>query len=345
MSPKPVILVTGGTGFLGSHIIDQLLSEGYTVRALVRVGRVSALTSMFPTAGSKLEVFEIADLATGDCTEALKGVGALVHVASISFTNGDPLAIFKGNVDCTLNIVKQAIGAGVKKLIATSSYIALFGPDFAPAFSSTPLTEKDWNSITADAVNDSTPPLIAYIAAKTVAERKFWELSEQHEDIDFTTIVPPGILGPLLKTFPRPSSRAGMSRVNIAYKLITGEAAPNTWPVDPVGNAVHVLDAARAHVLAVAAPPLTDGRKKRLIVASGVHTWQEAAELIRRERPELSSRLPKSELTPTPTTCAPLDTSLTEEVVGVKTWLPWEKAFLDSIDSALELWENGESRA
>jgi len=249
-----------------------------------------------------------------------------------------------GNVDGTLNIVNQAIKAGVKKLIVTSSFIALFGPDFAPAFSTVPLTEKDWNTITIDQVNNSTPPMVAYIAAKTVGEKKFWELSEQHKDIDFTTIVPPGVYGPLLKSFPRPDTRVGLGTIDYAYRLITGETGPNTWPNIPVGNVVHVADLAKAHVVAVAAPPLKDGRKKRLIAAAGVFTWQQAADLLRRERPEVSNRLPNPDLTPIRQTSAPLDTSLTEEVLGINTWLSWEKAILGSIDSALE-WEKGETKA
>lgn len=104
------------------------------------------------------------------------------------------------------------------------------------------------------------------------------------------------------------------------------------------------MDLAKAHVLAVAAPPLKDGGRKRLIAAAGTFTWQQAADLLRKERPEVSSRLPKADLTPGPQTFAPLDTSLTEQVLGIKDWLSWEEAFLGSIDSALE-WEGGEQKA
>jgi len=213
-----------------------------------------------------------------------------------------------------------------------------------------------------DQINDSTPPIMAYVAGKTVGEKKFWELSEQHKDVDFTSskpssscfqdypaneafkVVPPGIYGPLLKTFPRPDNRFGLGTVDSAYRLITGETEPNTWPDNPVGNVVHVADVAKAHVLALTAPPLKDGRKKRLIVAAGVLHWKEAADLLRKERPELISRLPRPDLTPNPQSFAPLDTSLTEEVLGIKTWLSSEQAFLESIDSALE-WEKGETKA
>ncbi|KDQ06523.1 hypothetical protein BOTBODRAFT_149654 [Botryobasidium botryosum FD-172 SS1] len=343
MSSKPIVLVTGGTGFVGSHVIDQLLREGYHVRAPARIGKTSNFNIMFPDAGPKLKVFEVADLATGDFSEALRGVAVLVHVAAPGHSAAAPHTILSITIDGTLNIVNQAIGAGVKKIVATGSFVALFGPDFARAFSSEPLSEKDWNTITAEQVNDGTHPMIAYIAGKTVAERKLWELSEQHKDIDFTTIVPPAIFGPLLKTFPRPSSRSGLSTLDFVYRLVTGEAGPNTWPNVQIGNVVHIFDVVRAHVLAVAAPPLSDGRKKRLVIGPGIYTWQEGADLIKRERPELISRLPRSDLTPIPTTCAPLDTSLAEEVLGIKAWLPWEKAFLEAMDSALEVWEKGEA--
>jgi nucleoside-diphosphate-sugar epimerase len=79
--------VTGGTGFLGSHVIDKLLvDDKYIVRGIAR--SASKLQAIFPNAGSDLEVVEIPSL-TSDFTDAFKGVSAVVHVASPGFLKGE----------------------------------------------------------------------------------------------------------------------------------------------------------------------------------------------------------------------------------------------------------------
>ena len=75
-------LCTGGTGYLGSHVIHQLLKQDqYIIRATVRPGKVANILRMFPNAGSNLQVAEIASL-TADHSEVLKDVYAVLHVAS-----------------------------------------------------------------------------------------------------------------------------------------------------------------------------------------------------------------------------------------------------------------------
>lgn len=75
--------MTGGTGYIGGHVISQLLQKGYTVKAIIRPNRENALRTLFPEGFEKkqIEAIEIASLDSGDYTEALKGVDAVIHVA------------------------------------------------------------------------------------------------------------------------------------------------------------------------------------------------------------------------------------------------------------------------
>jgi nucleoside-diphosphate-sugar epimerase len=75
--------VTGGTGYTGAHIVEQLLAEGDNVRVTVRPGRSSAIQIMFPEAyaNGTLETVEMPSLTHGDYSEALNNVSAVIHAA------------------------------------------------------------------------------------------------------------------------------------------------------------------------------------------------------------------------------------------------------------------------
>ncbi|KAK7441981.1 hypothetical protein VKT23_016259 [Stygiomarasmius scandens] len=127
MSAKPTVLVTGGTGFLGSHIISQLLAQDtYTIRAVAR--SANKLRAIFPDAGEdKLQVVEIPTL-TSDFSDALKGVKAVVHSASPVYLKGESgQEIFEVRAyQGTIHIVEQAIAAGVKKIVTTGTVASLY---------------------------------------------------------------------------------------------------------------------------------------------------------------------------------------------------------------------------
>ncbi len=156
------------------------------------------------------------------------------------------------------------------------------------------------------------------------------------------SVVPPAIYGSILPTFPRPAEISGLASLGFIYELLT--CGPDRWPDVALGNGVHVTDVARAHVLALEAPPLRNGRHKRLLVSYGTDSWPRAAEFLRKERPELSSRLPRVDVPPIPQTVVPLDTSLAEQVLGITSWILWEQTLLDSVDSVLA-WEKGGATA
>jgi nucleoside-diphosphate-sugar epimerase len=87
------VLVTGGTGFVGSHVVDALLDEGYKVRCTVR-----GTSNLRWLEGKSVELIE-ADLRGGDLAEAVTGVEAVVHCAGL--TRGSTEALFAANCDGT----------------------------------------------------------------------------------------------------------------------------------------------------------------------------------------------------------------------------------------------------
>lgn len=117
-----MILVTGGTGFLGSHLIRALVAAGKPVRALYRqqpsprLQDISDKIEWVP--GDILDIFTLED--------ALVGVTQVYHCAAmVSFQAADKDRLLKINVEGTANVVNMALDAGVKKLLYVSSVAAI----------------------------------------------------------------------------------------------------------------------------------------------------------------------------------------------------------------------------
>jgi len=132
-------LVTGGTGFVGAHVVRALLAEGRSVRCLVRPG----------SRRDNLEGLDV-EVVTGDLTDpaslarALSGVETLYHVAAdYRLWARDPQEIYRSNVGGTENVLAAAHGAGVSKVVYTSSVAALgLREDGTAADESTPVERE-----------------------------------------------------------------------------------------------------------------------------------------------------------------------------------------------------------
>ncbi|RZM11521.1 MAG: SDR family NAD(P)-dependent oxidoreductase, partial [Pedobacter sp.] len=119
-----MILVTGGTGFLGSYIIKELIEKGYQVRAL---RRSSHLPSYIPAA-----IFDKVDWVEGDILdvvsldEAMDGIDTVIHSAAIvSFSKKERSKMYQVNVNGTANVVNLALENNIKKLVHISSVAAI----------------------------------------------------------------------------------------------------------------------------------------------------------------------------------------------------------------------------
>jgi UDP-glucose 4-epimerase len=119
------VLVTGGAGFIGSHLVDRLLADGASVRVLdnLSTGAIENLAGA-RRAGSRFEFLEgdIRDLATVE--RAARGAVAIYHQAamrSVPRSIDDPLGANEHNVTGTLNVLEAARRAGVPRVVYASS--------------------------------------------------------------------------------------------------------------------------------------------------------------------------------------------------------------------------------
>ncbi len=129
---EQTVLVTGGSGFIGAHCIDQLLRAGYRVRTTVRsLERESHVRAMLEAAGDghteKLS-FAVADLMSdAGWKEAVAGCAYVLHVAS-PFPSHRPKhedELIVPAREGTLRVLRAARDAGVKRVVVTSSFAAV----------------------------------------------------------------------------------------------------------------------------------------------------------------------------------------------------------------------------
>ena len=120
-----MVLVTGGTGFLGSYIIKELVERNYPVRATHR--STSKLPFYIPaTIFKKVEWVEADILDPLSLDEAMDGVDSVIHSAAmISFYKGDQKRMHQVNVHGTANVVNAAIEKNISRLVHISSVAAL----------------------------------------------------------------------------------------------------------------------------------------------------------------------------------------------------------------------------
>lgn len=119
-----MVLVTGGTGFLGSYIIKQLVEKGYTVRAIRRNNKLPFWISK--EIADKVEWVEGDVLDVVSLEDALEGIDSVIHSAAVvSFVKKDRKNMYQVNVEGTANVVNMMLEKKVRRLIYISSVAAL----------------------------------------------------------------------------------------------------------------------------------------------------------------------------------------------------------------------------
>jgi len=123
------VLVTGGAGFIGSHLVDGLMSGGFDVVVLddLSSGRRENLSVHFGKPNFCLVEGDVRVKA--DVKKALEGVNVVFHLAaivSVDFSVKNPLLVNEVNVGGTLNVLRESLNAGVKRFVYASS-CAVYG--------------------------------------------------------------------------------------------------------------------------------------------------------------------------------------------------------------------------
>jgi nucleoside-diphosphate-sugar epimerase len=281
-----VVLVTGGSGFLGSHCTVAALNAGYnvrtTVRSLARSDDVRAMMKIGGVSEDRIRQLQFceADLTRDDgWVEACKGCNYVLHVAS-PFPQQPPKHendLLIPARDGTLRVLRAAKEAGtVRRIVLTASTACMTYGHPPERLKQGPFTEEDWTEL-----GHPQSKVFAYPKSKALAEREAWDwIKKEGNSIDMTTIHPCGIFGPIL------SKNFGTS-VSLVEGFMNG-----TMPAAPqLGfNAVDVRDVADLHLLA-----MTDARAKGerfLAVADEYVDVPATAEILRRRLGDKAKKVP-----------------------------------------------------
>ncbi|MDG2532288.1 aldehyde reductase [Sphingomonas sp. HITSZ_GF] len=189
------VLVTGGSGFVGSHVILQLLAAGHRVRTTVRnPARESEVRATLERAGADTRnlSFAVADLEKDEgWAEAVAGCTHVQHVAS-PFPQSQPedeQELIRPAVEGTLRVLRAAHAAGVKRVVVTSSFAAI---GYGHGNRTADYTEADWTDVNGPAVQP-------YMKSKTLAERAAWDfVAREGDGMELAVVNPVGIFGPAL---------------------------------------------------------------------------------------------------------------------------------------------------
>jgi dihydroflavonol-4-reductase len=273
------ILITGGSGFLGSYLVKTALEKGWDVRASVRsIKQSEALRKALKLNAEQSQrlSFATADLLDPRAwKEACLNRDVVIHSASpfpqLSPKSDDDVLIPARQG--TLNVLEGARSAGVQRVVLTSSSSAIAygrkGQDRSGLFD-----PSDWTD--ASVLKDTN----AYYRSKTLAERAAWDFAKLHS-MQLTTICPGAILGPLMS----PSMSAS---INLVSKLMQ-----NSVPALPkIGyESVDVRSVAELHILAAENESVVG---KRLIGTSAYVRFSDIARILKPAFP--NRKFPKSEL-------------------------------------------------
>jgi len=276
------ILVTGGSGFIGSHCVLQLLAAGHQVRTTVRnLKREPDVRAMLKEGGAvpgdALSFYQ-ANLEDDEgWPDAIADCEYVLHVASPLPANlpkhEDELIVPAR--EGTLRVLRAARDAAVKRVVITSSVAAIC---YGHPSHNDPFDETTWTNLQG---SDVYP----YIKSKTIAERAAWDFIESEGgSLELATINPVAVLGPVL----------GMdysTSILLVQKLMDGEmpGCPKLWY-----GVVDVRDVADLHLRAMT-DPAANG--ERFIATAGEFmSILEIAQVLKTRMGPAAQRVPTRQL-------------------------------------------------
>ncbi|KAJ5469380.1 hypothetical protein N7539_008998 [Penicillium diatomitis] len=275
------VLVTGSTGFIGAHVVDNLLAKGFRVRGATRsASKGEQMKAVRPQYASLLEFVTVQDFShIGVFDAVMDGIDAVIHVASPFFYNTtdnekDLILPAINGVKSILSASAQS-GSKVRRIVLTSSFASVLDVDRNPPPDFV-YTAEHWNPLSYEtAIDPGSSSVVAYRGSKKFAELAAWEFIKTNAPrFDLVTLCPPMVFGPTVHPV---SSVDQLNESNAVLWSVAAGADP--LPTARVPAWVDVRDLAEAHVQALMSPGA--GGKRYIPVSPEPFSYESAADIIK----------------------------------------------------------------
>jgi nucleoside-diphosphate-sugar epimerase len=276
------VLVTGGSGFIASHCILQLLAAGHQVRTTVRnLSREADVRAMLKIGGAEpgdqLSFFATDLEKDAGWADAASGCDYVLHVASPfpAKVPKDENELIVPAREGALRVLRASRDAGVKRVVLTSSFAAI-GYGHPPR--AKPFDETDWT-------DPNAADVLPYVKSKTLAERAAWDfIAKEGGNLELAVVNPVGVFGPVLGPDYATS-------IMLIQRLMDG-GLPGCPKI--IFGAVDVRDVADLHLRAMENPAAKGERF--LAVAGDFVAMVDIARMLKKRLGTAAKKVPAREL-------------------------------------------------
>ncbi|KAF5101965.1 hypothetical protein D0Z00_000620 [Geotrichum galactomycetum] len=338
------VLLTGASGFIGTHMVNQLFEQGYNVIGTVRNEKKGKwLAHRFP--GFK---YEIVDLSPSDKNES-PFIKVFKNHPEIDYVIHSASPVFVYQENCYKNVFVPAIegtrailqaahehGPNIKKFISTSSISA--AANVNPMTDNPFLTEESWNPISDDPELLDKSWVDAYAASKTYAERVVWEFKKSVKtQFSVSTFLLPLVYGPPIHDVTYETLGISLSSGKIIIEL--PKDAEKISELSRIS--IDVRDVARGHIKSLSNPAFDNTRS---IMIANVADGQLIADIIHKNRPTEATDMAVGTPGVYNTTAEfEYDFSKTDARLGFK-YISFQKTILDQFDATWQLKKESEQK-
>ncbi|EPS44032.1 hypothetical protein H072_1908 [Dactylellina haptotyla CBS 200.50] len=340
MSPT-YILVTGATGFIGSHVVSHLLSQGIRVRATYRSQRkADAMLAHFRTlyggdkADSLLDFVHTGDLATPGCfDDSLKGgIEVVIHCASPLNFALSPAEFIDPAIAGTKSLLSSISSTPTtKKLVFLSSFAAVVDEANKGIGPGVTYTGEDWNPITyEEGINNLR---LSYLASKALSEKEIWKWHDsvgEKSGCGVVSLCPPLVFGPMAYPVDKISE---LNSSNAELWMLTTGFSP--LPLSPVPHWISVHNLATALVNAALNDAIV---KKRYTIGSpDPFSTQLAADTFRSLFEWGRERVTEGEPGKYPDACKLEGEIARKELLDGKEYIGWKETMAETLSHFKEI--------
>lgn len=313
------VLVTGADGFIGSHLVEKLLEEGYNVRAFVYYNSFNSwgwLDTLDKNKLSKIEIFSGDIRDPNGVKEAMKGIDIVFHLAAliaIPFSYHSPDSYVDTNIKGTLNVLQAARDLKTKRILITSTSEVYGTAKYVPIDENHPYQGQSPYSATK-------------IGADRLAESFYRSFN-----------MPITIVRPFNTYGPRQSSRAVIP--TIITQLLNGETEIKLGALTPTRDFNYVKDTVKGFI-EIAKSENTIGEEINIATCSEISIEELALEIINQINPKAKIVCDDERLRPDKSEVNRL-LGCNKKIKKLTNWSP-EYSFEEGIKETIEWFKNEE---